>query len=335
MILYGWNSYVLKSVSLVDLGIVTNEQTDTKIQYRQKYFHLFFIPCIPIGRMWAVRQAGQLYEVNPDILSRLDQVDKRNKNWIWAWTGPLLGIAIWIIASISSNIEEKAYQTRMEQGKVVLSSFFKDKSKTAPLQQKLQSMNTMIDSSLSSVLYQENEIDTSEDALVLLYLQIAATQMDSLTGYDKNNTLVITEFHRRGGHTEVISSDCQSSLEAGEWKGYYSDTASVFAELHNLETYKYILVLKEYSRLTPVTDGSGYNSGYSLVKGKLLSIETGKQIKEFNIMAANSDEIKYYSSSKSSGSTSSADLRRNLESDLDKNVMKEANKYVFGQEASY
>ena len=333
MIVYGWNSYVLKSVSLMDLGIISNEQTDSKIEYRQKYFHLFFIPCIPIGRMWAVKQAGKLYEVNPDILSRLEQVETRNKNWIWAWTGPLLGIAIWIIASISSNIEEKAYQTRMEQGKAVLSTFFKDKSKTSSLQQKLQSMNTMIDSSLSSVLYEEKEIDTSEDALVLLYLQIAATQMDSLTGYDKNNTLVVTAFHKRGGHSEVINSDCQSSLEAGEWKGYYSDTASVFAELHKLEKYKYILVLKEYSRLDPVTEGSGYMSGYSLVKGKLLSIETGKQIKDFSLMAANSDEVKYYSASKSS--PSSAELRRNLESDLDKNVMKEANKYVFGEEVSY
>ncbi|HEX6179925.1 MAG TPA: hypothetical protein VFZ47_01700, partial [Chitinophagaceae bacterium] len=70
-----------------------------------------------------------------------------------------------------------------------------------------------------------------------------------------------------------------------------------------------------------------------LVKGKLLSIETGTQIKDFSLMAANSDEIKYYSSSKSS--PSSAELRRNLESDLDKNVMKEANKYVFGEEVSY
>ena len=91
--------------------------------------------------------------------------------------------------------------------------------------------------------------------------------------------------------------------------------------------------MKEYNRLDPVAEGSGYNSGYSFVKGKILSIETGKLIKDFNLMAANSDEIKYYSTSKSSSSTS--ELRRNLASDLDKNVMKEANKYVFNQEGLY
>ena len=335
MIVYGWNSYLLKTVSLVELGIISNEQVDTKIEYRQKYFHLFFIPFFPIGRIWAVRQAGKLYDVNPDIKDRLQQIDTSTKHKIWAWSGLLLILGALLIYNISNSIDQKAYKARMEQGKAVLSSYFKDKTKTAPLYQKVQTMNSMVDTSLNSIIYDEKKIDTSMDALIALYLEAASTQTDSLTGYDKHNTLVISNFHNNDTHAEVISKDCQSSLEAGEWKGYYSDTASVFGELRKLEKYKYILVLKEYNRVNPETEGSGYTSGYSFVRGKILSIETGKRIKDFNLMAGNSDEIKYYTTSKSSSSGSSAELRRNLENDLDKNVKKEANKYVFHTEDLY
>src|SRR5262245_46796849 len=123
-ILFGWNTYRLKAVSPLELGLQTKEQTDIILEYRQRYFHLFFIPIFPIGRFWAVRKDGKLYHTPPELEQALYHIRTNWKHGLWAWTGPLLGIAIWIFVSISNNLEEKAYQNRMEKNKTMLAAFF-------------------------------------------------------------------------------------------------------------------------------------------------------------------------------------------------------------------
>jgi hypothetical protein len=329
MIVYGWNSYLLKSVSLVELGIITNDTPDTNIEYRQKYFHLFFIPFFPIGRIWVVRQGGKMYDVAPEIKDRLNHVETATKHKIWAWSGLLLALGALLIYNISNSIEEKAYKARMEKDKAVLVAYFKDKARTAPIAQKLTTMNTMVDSSMSSIQYEDKKIDTSIDVLVALYLQAAATRTDSLIGYDEDNTITISQFHSNSDRQEIMNKEYQTSLEAGDWRGYYADTASVFEQIRKLEKYKYILLLKEYNRVDPHVENDIFTSGYSFVKAKILSIETGKLVKEFTVIGGNSDKVNYFTQSNSSQARSDADLARTLEGDLDKNVIKEVNEYVF------
>jgi hypothetical protein len=229
-------------------------------------------------------------------------------------------------------MEERAYQNRVENNKAMLTAFFQDKNKTAPLHNKLNKMNSMIDSSLSKVTYEDKAIDTSMNKLLMLYLDINMTQKDSLTGYNQNNTYVVSYFPSTNNLKEIINEDSKAALDAGDWKGY-SDTSSVFSELRKLEQYKYILVLKEYNRVEPMLEKDSYISGYSLVKGRLLSIETGKELANFKVMAANSEKVSHYSYSGSS--SSSTQLRSTLKYDLEKNVLKEAYKYVFKMDNSY
>src|SRR5687768_13355251 len=106
MIVFGWNTYLLKSISPAELGVRTNQ--NTTIEYRQRYFHVFFIPFFPIGRFWSVRQAGQLYQPSGDLEQALQHVRPGGKNRVWAWSGPLLGIVIYFIFSISNTLEENA-----------------------------------------------------------------------------------------------------------------------------------------------------------------------------------------------------------------------------------
>jgi hypothetical protein len=67
-IVFGWNSFKIRSFSLIDLGIVRKEYFDiSSIEVRQKYFHVFWIPFFSLGKKWVVRKDDQLYEMPADL----------------------------------------------------------------------------------------------------------------------------------------------------------------------------------------------------------------------------------------------------------------------------
>lgn len=70
MIVYGHNHFLIKSYTLEDLGIFNQEGSSRiKLETRQRYFHLFWIPFIPIGKLWAIRKDGtdNLYEMPVEL----------------------------------------------------------------------------------------------------------------------------------------------------------------------------------------------------------------------------------------------------------------------------
>ena len=326
-IVFGWNSYCSKSVYLSELGVLNKEQQDLKIEYRQKYFHLFYIPVFPIGSFWGVKKDGKWYAIKPELAQSLDPVKPSWKKGLWAWSAPLLGIAAWIIFSISQSMEERADRNRSEQNKSMLSAFFQDKSKTAPLDQKAKTMNAMIDSSLNNIKYERKVIDTAEKNLVGLYLMAALTRTDTLQGYTEKNTFVVSDFGESQSRTDIMDKEYQNALASGEWKSGYGDTGSVFREMRKLDQFKYILLVKEYNRVSPQVLGDKFKSGYLFAQAKLLSIETGKEIKNFKLLTVNSDQVSHYSTSGGGG----VSLKSALEYDLKKNALKDAKEYVFGK----
>ncbi len=54
MIVFGTNNYALKTIDPMDIGVDPSALHGLKIQRRQKYFHLMFIPTFPIGQYWAL-----------------------------------------------------------------------------------------------------------------------------------------------------------------------------------------------------------------------------------------------------------------------------------------
>jgi hypothetical protein len=100
MIVYGWNHFKIKSFKPVDLGIPYDGQEDISIEYRQKYFHLFWIPFIGIGKMWGLRKASDssnLYEIPEELKNVLNQQQLPATPW-YSFAGLILiaGIAMWI-----------------------------------------------------------------------------------------------------------------------------------------------------------------------------------------------------------------------------------------------
>lgn len=326
-ILYGWNSYILKRLTPEQLGATYDPSNTLTVEYRQKYAHLFFIPLFPIGRFWAVRTGGKLYEPSAELLQALNGMRVDTKQWVWAWTGPLLGLIIFIFASISEKIQSRAYEKESALQTSLLNAFFHDTTKTLPLADKIGSLRSLVDSATEKDEFSAKKIDTTTSSILKLFIAAKSTQIDSLTGYTPENTIVVSHFHGQQNHNPVIEEHFEESLWKGQWTGYRTDTTYVFGELRKVSQYQYVMVVKETNRVDPqVTDG-GYNTGYAFANVSLIDAHTRKVIKQFKVMAMNSDKI----SEMSMGSSSVSNSRwmTKLQGDLTRNLLKEAGAYVF------
>ncbi|MVT12430.1 hypothetical protein [Chitinophaga tropicalis] len=90
MIIYGRNSYRVRSAQLAEIGI--NEQIPGIVQFelRQNYAHIYWIPLFPLGSQWCIRKTdNKLYEVNDSLLPALNALPRPKNGWI-AFTGLIL-----------------------------------------------------------------------------------------------------------------------------------------------------------------------------------------------------------------------------------------------------
>jgi hypothetical protein len=133
MIVFGWNSFKVRSFTLSDLGIMKQEEAGLQFEVRQAYFHLFWIPFFGLGKRWVVRRGGKMYEI-PDEIKHLAQRSLTGVKTPWyTCAGPVLMIAGLIIFSIVTSIEER------QRHKEYVNEF---NGNTAELASKLQHLTT-------------------------------------------------------------------------------------------------------------------------------------------------------------------------------------------------
>ena len=116
-IVFGHNRFKLKSVDPSEIGLFGSEYSNIKFELFQKYGHLYWIPFVPLGKMWAIDKGDQhKYVCHPDIEEKLNQmVGRSSKVSIFAWTGFLLIIAGLIIFQIYEKVEQAKWQSIMEE----------------------------------------------------------------------------------------------------------------------------------------------------------------------------------------------------------------------------
>ncbi len=73
--IFGWNNFKVKDYTLQDMGIPNPDNSPIKIQLRQKYFHLFFIPFFGLKQYWVMVKAHKKYEIPLEYVMAI-----RNKN---------------------------------------------------------------------------------------------------------------------------------------------------------------------------------------------------------------------------------------------------------------
>lgn len=115
VLVWGHNNFRLKSVDPTEIGLLDRSFSNYKFELRQKYGHLFWIPFIPLGKIWVVKKTdGKIYNCPDDIESRLmQQFPARNS--LWAWTGPLLIIGGVILFGITNSIEDARSKARAKE----------------------------------------------------------------------------------------------------------------------------------------------------------------------------------------------------------------------------
>ncbi len=88
-IVFGKNHFILKSYTLEELEI-SKEISPIRIVKIQRYFHLYWIPFFPIGKEWAIRREGKLYEVPQEYIYILNKKKLVHKTPFYAYSLPLI-----------------------------------------------------------------------------------------------------------------------------------------------------------------------------------------------------------------------------------------------------
>lgn len=106
-IVFGWNHFRIRSFTPFELGITQKTDIDFTIELRQRYFHLFWIPFFSLGKKWAVRKGGKLYEM-PEVIAEVirGRDDLRSRTPWYTFAGPLLIMATIIIYNINEKVED-------------------------------------------------------------------------------------------------------------------------------------------------------------------------------------------------------------------------------------
>jgi len=60
-IIFGHKHFKIKEINPQELGLP--DDYDYHIEIRQKYFHIYWIPFFGLGKIWAIRRNGELYEL--------------------------------------------------------------------------------------------------------------------------------------------------------------------------------------------------------------------------------------------------------------------------------
>lgn len=90
-IVFGWNHFRIRTFDPVELGLTQQTDPGLKIEVRQHYFHLFWIPFFSLGKKWAIRKNNELYEMPGMLKSTIKSRDDIKVRTPWyTYAGPLL-----------------------------------------------------------------------------------------------------------------------------------------------------------------------------------------------------------------------------------------------------
>jgi hypothetical protein len=114
-IVFGVKHFKLKSYSLKELGLSEEEDNIIKIELRQKYFHLYWIPFFPTGKTWVVRKDNQLYDLPLKYKLALAKKEIKHRTPFYTFALPLLLILGFTIYLIGEKIDRYASKKRAQE----------------------------------------------------------------------------------------------------------------------------------------------------------------------------------------------------------------------------
>ena len=134
--IFGWYSFKLKSYTAEDLAITDLDWGDTKFEVRQNVFHLFWLPFFSLGKVYAIRKEGKLYDPSPAIVMIMKAKEQVKTPW-YAYLIPILLVVVPIVVGIYIFIAEaimrhNSFNRNKEQYEISMLSLQKEMIKLTP-----------------------------------------------------------------------------------------------------------------------------------------------------------------------------------------------------------
>lgn len=104
-IAFGWYTFKIKSYNPKDLGIEYKEKDNVTFEVRQRCFHLFFIPFFGMGKVFALRKEGKLYDLPDEYISLITK-QRKHTTPFYTFSLPILLIAGFLFYFINREIKE-------------------------------------------------------------------------------------------------------------------------------------------------------------------------------------------------------------------------------------
>lgn len=89
-IVFGWNNFTIKSYKPKELGLTQEDTNDFRVEVRQSYFHLFWIPFFGLGKKWVIRKGRDTYELPAQFLHKVKEQHLQHRTPWYTFAGPLL-----------------------------------------------------------------------------------------------------------------------------------------------------------------------------------------------------------------------------------------------------
>ena len=111
---FGWYGFKLKSYSVEELDLNKEIWKDSVFEVRQEVFHLFWIPFFSIGKKYAVRKQGKLYDIPENIIFKIKAKGKVKTPW-YSYLLLLMAIFIPIFVGIYIFVGEAMMKYRYQK----------------------------------------------------------------------------------------------------------------------------------------------------------------------------------------------------------------------------
>jgi hypothetical protein len=118
-IVFGWNSFKIKSFTNRELNLPDQDNKPWRIEARQSYFHLFWIPFFGLGKKWVTPIGTQLYKLPPELELQIHRQNIPLPTKWYTFSLPILIAAglsgYWAIDKINESNDRANSQARYEK----------------------------------------------------------------------------------------------------------------------------------------------------------------------------------------------------------------------------
>lgn len=115
-IVFGWNHFKIKTFDPAEFGLSQQADPNLKIEVRQHYFHLFWIPFFSLGKKWAIRKNNELYEMPVVLKSTIKSRDDMKVRTPWyTYAGPLLLAIIGLGVTVNEKVADYKWDKASEK----------------------------------------------------------------------------------------------------------------------------------------------------------------------------------------------------------------------------